>query len=288
LCAEACRAIDVLHEHDIIHRDVTPGNLLISRGPNGRTRVLVADLGVAKSMIDAVGATMTAGTPAYMAPEQASGELQLDRRADIYSLTAVTYAMLSGSPPFPVKSIGDILARPVDLAPAPLSDRIGAPNSLDAVMLSGLASDRNRRPPTALLLADAFDTLASQMQAAAATADPEATQPGTTEPRTPAPDRRPEVPRGAPTPTPRSPVTVEPQSAQPTTQPTTQPSTQPSPVSVPPPYEVSRSVAQPITQPAAHPANGQPRRPVSSYVLLALAALALFALSMFVTIVALN
>jgi eukaryotic-like serine/threonine-protein kinase len=90
LAAEACRAIEVLHDNDIIHRDVTPGNLLLSTGPDGQTRVLIADLGVAKSMVDAVGATMTAGTPSYMAPEQAAGVLPLDRRADIYSLTAVT------------------------------------------------------------------------------------------------------------------------------------------------------------------------------------------------------
>ena len=56
-----------------------------------------ADLGVAKSMVDSVGATMTAGTPSYMAPEQAAGVLPLDRRADIYSLTAVTYALLTGA-----------------------------------------------------------------------------------------------------------------------------------------------------------------------------------------------
>ena len=127
LSAEACRALEVLHEHDIIHRDVTPGNLLLSRDPNGATRVLVADLGVAKSMIDAVGATMTAGTPSYMAPEQAGGRVQLDRRADIYSLTAVAYAMLTGTPPFPVKSIADILGRDPAVGPEPIATRLGAP-----------------------------------------------------------------------------------------------------------------------------------------------------------------
>src|SRR5690606_32817666 len=111
LCAEACRALQVLHDNDIIHRDVTPGNLLISRGSSGETLVLVADLGVAKSMIDAVGATMTAGTPSYMAMEQATGIGVLDHRADVYSLTALTYAMLTGEPPFKVRSLADILGR---------------------------------------------------------------------------------------------------------------------------------------------------------------------------------
>jgi eukaryotic-like serine/threonine-protein kinase len=164
LCAEACRAIEVLHANDVIHRDVTPGNLLLSRTPTGETRVLIADLGVAKSMVDVAGATMTAGTPSYMAYEQAAGLGPLDRRADIYSLTAVTYAMLTGSPPFPVRTIADIVARDPNLAPAPIAERIGAPPILDALMVSGLAMDPNRRPPTAALLADALDGIAAQME----------------------------------------------------------------------------------------------------------------------------
>ena len=164
LAAEACRAIEVLHDNDIIHRDVTPGNLLLSTDPDGRTRVLIADLGVAKSMIDSVGATMTAGTPSYMAPEQAAGVLPLDRRADIYSLTAVAYALLTGAPPFVTRSIADILARDPDRPPEPLAKRLGAPPSLDGVMVAGLAADRNRRPPTALVLAEGLETIARQME----------------------------------------------------------------------------------------------------------------------------
>ena len=141
LCAKACRALDVLHGYDIIHRDVTPGSLLLSKTANGDTQVLIADLGVAKSMLDAVGATMTAGTPSYMAPEQAMGVAPLDRRADIYSLTAVTYAMLTGHPPFLVRSIADILAWDPSRTPEPVAERLGAPSSLDGVMLSA-----GRRP----------------------------------------------------------------------------------------------------------------------------------------------
>jgi eukaryotic-like serine/threonine-protein kinase len=76
-----------------------------------------------------------------MAPEQAMGVTPLDRRADIYSLTAVTYAMLTGHPPFLVRSIADILARDASQPPVPIAERLGAPPTLDGVMLSGLAAD---------------------------------------------------------------------------------------------------------------------------------------------------
>src|SRR5215211_3474740 len=164
LCAEACRAIDVLHQNQVIHRDVTPGNLLLSRDQSGATRVVIADLGVAKSMVDVAGATMTAGTPSYMAPEQATGRAALDRRADIYSLTAVTYALLTGSPPFPVRNLADVVTRDRHATPTPIAARLNAPASLDALMVSGLAWDPSRRPPTAALLAGALDGIRYEIQ----------------------------------------------------------------------------------------------------------------------------
>jgi serine/threonine protein kinase len=294
LCAEACRAIEVLHDNDIIHRDVTPGNLLLSSGPDGQTRVLIADLGVAKSMVDAVGATMTAGTPSYMAPEQAAGTMPLDRRADIYSLTAVTYALLTGSPPFGTRSIADILARDPGLAPEPIADRLGAPPTLDGVMVAGLAADRNRRPPTALLLAEGLETIARQMESARLTA---------ARPATPSPPpaeatvvtnpsaARPAVPTASPAgshtaaspplnhPTP-SPVTA---ASAPELQPTYAASMPPA--YPPTPYQPEASY--PISVDTVGPEPPQRRR-ASYYVLLSIAALALFAISMFVTILLLS
>ena len=299
LAAEACRAIEVLHENDIIHRDVTPGNLLLTSGPDGETRVLIADLGVAKSMIDAVGATMTAGTPAYMAPEQATGVLPLDRRADIYSLTAVTYALLTGSPPFGTRSIADILARDPELAPEPIAERLGAPATLDGVMVAGLAADRNRRPPTALLLAEGLETIARQMETARLNAP--------VVPETPSP-AHPEAtvvtnPSGTPTTFPvrqptASPVVSQPAESPPVAHPAPQPpflavsAAEPpqNPASLPPAYAPTPytpensypvSVAAPVSEPPA-------RRRASYYLLLSIAALALFAMSMFVTILLLS
>ncbi len=162
LCAEAARALEVLHRHRIIHRDVTPGNILVDHSETQGLRVLLADLGVAKNMVDRAGATMTAGTPAYMALEQATGG-QLDARADVYSLAAVTYALLSGKPPFPVKTLGDLLSRNPSIDPAPIADRIGAPPALDALLVAALSPDPARRPQSAEVMAAALDQIASVM-----------------------------------------------------------------------------------------------------------------------------
>jgi serine/threonine protein kinase len=287
LCADACRALDVLHAHDIIHRDVTPGNLLLSQSANGAAHVLIADLGVAKSMVDAVGATMTAGTPSYMAPEQAMGVTPLDKRVDIYSLTAVTYAMLAGHPPFLVRSIADILARDISKPPEPIAERLGAPATLDAVMLSGLAADRNRRPPTALLLADALETIAGEMDpTGASTQLPEASvltyPPPRTQPSAPIEITKPDLP----------PITgLDSSSASPpnggpafesagpyrTAPALHSPSFASSYLSSENPYAMSQ-----LTTSA--PEATSRSRPVSYYILLAVSMLALFAISMFITI----
>jgi eukaryotic-like serine/threonine-protein kinase len=297
LCAEACRALDVLHTHDIIHRDVTPGNLLLSRSATGDSQVLIADLGVAKSMLDAVGATMTAGTPSYMAPEQAMGITSLDRRVDIYSLAAVTYAMLTGHPPFLVRSIADILARDPSQPPEPIAERLGAPATLDGVMISGLAADRNRRPPTALLLAEGLETIAGQMEAADTSSQLANGHVGTPpSPRTVPPGASETTLSGLPPATAAYPSLFPPPSAgmsgfepaSPYPAPVGLPAfqTSPQPVassyfSLGDPYATSQLTSPP-------PEALTPSRPVSYYILLGVSALALFAISMFLTILVLR
>ncbi len=161
LCAEAARALEVLHRNQLVHRDITPGNILLSNTPNG-VRVMLADLGVAKSLLDEYRDTMTAGTPAYMALEQANST-QLDQRSDIYSLACVTYALLTGRPPFPVKTLAELLGRNHAIGPASIADQIGAPAALDHLMAAALSPDPNRRPQTAAQFADALDRLADAL-----------------------------------------------------------------------------------------------------------------------------
>lgn len=160
MCAQACRALDVIHRHGVIHRDVTPGNILLSHDSRGHMRALIADLGVAKSTVGMAGATMTAGTPAYMAIEQATGVGVLDHRADIYSMGAVTYAMLTGRPPFRIKNLQDLLAHDPHQPPAPVAQRVQAPSTLDTLLASALSADPERRPPSAEVMAQALERIA--------------------------------------------------------------------------------------------------------------------------------
>lgn len=161
LCAEAGRALEVLHRHNQIHRDVTPGNVLLNHTAQG-VRVLLADLGVSESLTDRSLEATTAGTPAFMALEQATGA-PLDHRSDIYSLAAVTYALLSGHPPFPIKTLEDLLSRNPHVGPPPLSAQIGAPPELDELLADALSPDPSRRPGTAEQFASALDLIADVM-----------------------------------------------------------------------------------------------------------------------------
>ncbi len=212
-----------------------------------------------------------------MAPEQATGGLPLDRRADVYSLTAVAYALLTGDPPFPVRSIADIVARDPAAAPPPVAARVGAPPSLDSVMVSGLASDRNRRPPTALLLAQGFETIADQMTAARNRDRP-------SPPAAPPPPPAERTLVTNPMPANRPPDPVPPPPSMSTPPPAYSPAAYVAPrpvVSQPAPYATGRisAVEQPTTA---------PRRGFAYYLLLGLVALAVFAISMFITILVLR
>ncbi len=141
---EAADAVQTLHDHGLLHRDLKPSNLLRHRDPSGRERLLLADLGMAKALDEASGLTMTAGTPAYMAPEQASGQ-PLDARADVYGLAAVAYALITGRPPFAAeRGVTDVALRDPGARPDPVGVA-----AVDAVLGPALAHDREHRPRTA-------------------------------------------------------------------------------------------------------------------------------------------
>ncbi len=111
------------HDTDLIHRDVKPANVLIEGGP--RRRVKLTDFGLARAADDASlsQSGLVAGTPLYMAPEQARGEA-LDHRADLFSLGSVLYVMCTGRPPFRAGGALAILKRVSEDSPRPIREII--------------------------------------------------------------------------------------------------------------------------------------------------------------------
>jgi serine/threonine protein kinase/tetratricopeptide (TPR) repeat protein len=113
ITTEAARALHYAHQHGVIHRDVKPENILLTR--DGTT--LLADFGIGRALgMPAPGERLTetgvvVGTPVYMSPEQATGERVLDGRTDIYSLGVVLYEMLAGEPPYTGPTAQAIIAR---------------------------------------------------------------------------------------------------------------------------------------------------------------------------------
>lgn len=155
---QAAEALSVLHQHGVVHRDVTPGNLLLRTDRDGKVRLVLADLGMAKALAESSGLTQAMGTPSYMAPEQASGH-GFDARADVYAVGAVTYALLTGKPPYAATSMLDVSsrlpsARPISLSAAGLD----APRAVDMVLSRALSYDPEQRFESAAELARGFRT----------------------------------------------------------------------------------------------------------------------------------
>jgi len=140
ITAEVADALDFAHAQGIIHRDIKPGNVLLTR-----RHALLSDFGIARAITLGGGERLTetgmaVGTPAYMSPEQARGAAELDGRSDIYSLACVTYEMLAGEAPLAGRSPQITMARRQSESPTSLSLlRETVPEALDAAVLKALA-----------------------------------------------------------------------------------------------------------------------------------------------------
>jgi serine/threonine protein kinase len=152
LVSQAGAGLSVLHQHGVVHRDIKPQNLLLrSHNGTGGERLLVADLGVAKALLHASGLTQVVGTPAYMAPEQATGG-GVDIRADVHALAAVGYQMLTGQLARE-GTIGDLFHA---TRPAPPSSLAELPPAVDEVLLRALDPDPGERYPDMPTFVHAF------------------------------------------------------------------------------------------------------------------------------------
>ncbi|MEU1530125.1 serine/threonine-protein kinase [Streptomyces fagopyri] len=157
LTALAARGAAALHKAGIVHRDIKPSNVLLRTAPGAGDRVLLADLGLAKSLAHASGLTMAAGSAGYTPPEQSQPGSGIDARADVYSLGALGYHLVTGTVPGPPGKVVRPDRLRTDLAPG-----------VQRALLRAMEPDRERRWPAALDLAGELERLAEVTPASAA------------------------------------------------------------------------------------------------------------------------
>src|SRR5687767_10444632 len=168
LAAQALHGLDAIHRAGIVHRDISPENLMITRDAEGEERVKVIDLGIAKQWDTEDNKTKTGmfvGKWKYCSPEHlgmlSAGE-RIDGRADLYSFGIVLYEMLTGVPPFQADTPHAYLLMHSNERPRALREvnpSVTAPPELEAVILRALEKDRSKRFATAREFAQAVERL---------------------------------------------------------------------------------------------------------------------------------
>ena len=172
---DVARALAFAHSHGVVHRDIKPDNVLLSQGS-----ATVTDFGIAKAISAArtgpAGATLTMagtsiGSPAYMAPEQAAGDPNVDHRTDIYSFGCLAYELLAGRPPFDASSPAKLLGAHLGEKPRNVRELRGdITEPLAALVMQCLEKDPAARPQEARDLARVLDSVTSSGTSAAAPA----------------------------------------------------------------------------------------------------------------------
>jgi tetratricopeptide (TPR) repeat protein/TolB-like protein len=157
IASEVADALGFAHDHNVIHRDIKPENILLEA-----KHAVVADFGVARAIEEAGETRLTEtgiaiGTPAYLSPEQASGERELDGRSDVYALGCVLYEMLAGEPPFTGPTVESIVHKHLTAEPSAVSSgRPTVPDDVAATVSKALAKAPADRYQTAEELGEAL------------------------------------------------------------------------------------------------------------------------------------
>ncbi|MFI5208120.1 MAG: protein kinase [Gemmatimonadales bacterium] len=157
---ESADALSAAHAQGVIHRDVKPDNILLE---GTRGRVMVTDFGIAKALTSDGGtlteAGVAIGTPAYMSPEQAAGDRNIDGRSDLYSLGVVAYQMLTGELPFQAPTVPALLMKQISETPVPVNrKRPETPDELSLTVMRCLEKDPEDRWNSADALRRALET----------------------------------------------------------------------------------------------------------------------------------
>ena len=159
ITAEVADALTYAHGRGVLHRDIKPENILLESG-----HAIVADFGIARALHAAGGESLTGigiaiGTPAYMSPEQAAGERDLDARSDVYALGCVLHEMLAGQPPFSGPTVESVIRQHLSTEPPPVTDlRPSVPESVTVALKRALAKVPADRYPSAARFVEAMQS----------------------------------------------------------------------------------------------------------------------------------
>src|SRR4051812_12826692 len=161
ITSEVADALDYAHRHDVVHRDIKPENILLHEG-----HAVVADFGIGKAVASAANGSstltqigITVGTPAYMSPEQASGD-HVDGRSDFFSLGCVLYEMLTGQQAFTGASTPALIASRFIHTPREVTElRASVPAVISRAVSFMLAKEPGERPATGAQLVSALRSL---------------------------------------------------------------------------------------------------------------------------------
>jgi serine/threonine protein kinase len=162
---QVCRGLEAAHAAGILHRDLKPDNLFVTRRADGSEQVKILDFGIAKLLgertdLAPIQTGAAIGTPFYMAPEQVRGDAPLDERVDIYALGVIFYELLSGQKPHPGDSGNTVLAHVLTQSPARLETlRPGLPRGVVELVHRALAFDPRDRPASVRALAREIEGL---------------------------------------------------------------------------------------------------------------------------------
>jgi hypothetical protein len=162
---QACKALEEAHASGIVHRDVKPSNLFLTKRPDGTACIKVLDFGISKA--DRLGSSSAKlhgthsrtvlGSPFYMSPEQMRAAREVDARTDVWALGATLYELLAGRVPFEAESLFDLALRVAQAEPRSLREiRPEVPWALEQVVWRCLEKDREDRFASAQILASAL------------------------------------------------------------------------------------------------------------------------------------
>jgi tetratricopeptide (TPR) repeat protein/predicted Ser/Thr protein kinase len=168
IARQVANGLGYAHGHGVVHRDIKPGNIMLTTG-----EAVLTDFGIARAITEAAGEHLTQpgltfGSPAYMSPEHVS-EGEVDGRSDIYSLGCVVYEMLAGEPPFMGSTPLETIARSVREEATPLRSKVeGVPPDVEGAVHKALAKKPKDRYETGEALAEALaEALTGGREAAA-------------------------------------------------------------------------------------------------------------------------